>query len=1182
MSKALLKDTLRTIKKNFSRFISIMLIIALGTAFFVGIKATAPDMFATAEKYFTEYNLFDIRIQSVAGLTDADVNAIKQLDGVEYVQGQKFTDALVKVNGETQSDIDGTQISARAYSISPKHISDFLNGINDGSFMNRPQLIEGKYPTSVNECLVDASRLSTPDSYKIGNTITLETESGSMPSSLSTNTFTIVGIIRSPYYISFERGNTNIGSGKIGTFIIIPEEAFTSEYYSEIYVGVQGADYFEPYSDEYFEYISPVIANIEAISSNQVKIRTAKLRPELQKKISEGEQLIQNSSAEISAQLQQLDEQIIQLEKLVAEGDEIVAKAQKEFDEKFTQAEGELTNTTAEYQAALAEYSRKQQLYQTNLKNYNEQLAKHNTAKSLYDKAYAEYTSAQEAVQYAQQTINTTQELITAADGVLMKLADVQTGAYSNEEIQGIINMMQLTYPELYNAVKALTTQGLATEIAASLQPYLDSQKANLAKQQKELDEKKKLLEETGIILSEKEKQLTQATIELAKFKEALDNAAAELQRANAQLTAFGYNISSGQIQLQIERMQAENDLNALKQQVLMAPENLAKAKQKRAEALEQLDSGLVAAQTEVSEAKTLLSKLDTITWSIYDRNDTPGYAGYGQAVRNIAVLSNIFPIFFFILSSMICLTTLTRLVDEDRVLIGTYKALGYTTLSIVAKYAIYSLSACIIGTILGIGVAVFLFPFAINSAYAVMYSLPSLIYVFPWGYSLLSLLISLMCTTLVTTVALYKELQTNPSVLMRPKSPKAGKRILLEKIGFIWHKLNFTAKVTARNLFRNKQRFTMTLFGIAGCTALLIASLGMYNSISAILTKQYGEDAISKYDLQVVFSSPQTTATHTYEFTSAQNDARIGSLMLTAMKSMTGSSERSSKKLDVYVLVPETPERLGEYISLRERNGSETYVLNNDGAIITEKLAKDTKTDVGENILFTDGEGNTYSVKVAAIAENYTFHYIYMTADTYLQATGEKPEFYYAVGNLSSAFDNIDDETLSNTKGLITTDLMKTDGIAAVAFTSDTTESISQITDALSLVILLFFVSALILAFIVLYNLSNINIIERTREIATLKVLGFFDTEVSSYIYRENIFVSVFGMLFGVILGVVLHYLLISFTAIDTVMYGQSIAWYSFVISIVITCLIIVFVNLLLHRKLKKVDMVLSLKSVE
>lgn len=1182
MSKALIRDTLRTIRKNFSRFVSIMLIIALGTAFFVGIKVTAPDMFTTAEQYFTDYNLMDIRVQSIAGLTSEDLTEIKKIAGVEYAQGQKFTDALVKVNNETVSDIDGAQISARAYSISPTHIRDFLNGINDGAFINRPELIEGKYPSSINECLVDASRLSTPDSYKIGNTITLESETGSMPSSLSVNTFKIVGIIRSPYYLSFERGNTTIGSGKVGTFIIIPDEAFTADYYSEIYVNVQGADHFEPYSDEYFEYIAPVMANIEAISKNQAKVRTAALRPQLQKEIAEGEQLIANSSTEISEQLKELDETIAQLEDLVANGTQILKDAQEEFNQKFSEAEGNLSNNTAEYYAAIEAYSQKEQLYKSNLSLYNEQVNAHNTAKSLYDKSYSDYLSGQNAIESAQQTISTTKSLINAAEATMLKISDAQTGAYSQEEIQAVINMMQITYPELYAAVKALTTQGLAGEIAASLEPYIDSQKSNLAKYEKTLQERKEQLEATGELLKAKEKELTDATLALATAKSKLDDAQSELSAASAQLQAFGYNIQSSNLQLQIEKIQAETKLNELKTQVSNAPTNLARAKEERAKAMSQLDAGLLEAQTKVSDAKNLLSKLDTISWNIYDRNSTPGYSGYGQSVKNIEVLSNIFPIFFFIISSLICLTTLTRLVEEDRVLIGTYKALGYTMTSIVLKYVIYSLSACIIGTVIGISVAVFLFPYAINSAYSVMYSLPDLIYVFPWGYSALSLLISLICTSVVTALALYKELQENPAVLMRPKAPKTGKRILLEKITFLWERLNFTAKVTARNLFRNKQRFSMTLFGIAGCTALLIASLGMYNSISAILTKQYGEEAISKYDFQIVFNSPQTTATHTYEFSEAAGDARVGSLMLTAMKSMTASSDRSDKTLDIYVFVPEKPASLEHYIDLHNRTTNEKYVLDDSGAIITEKLAKDTKTDIGESISFTDGDGNTYSVTVSAIAENYTFHYIFMTENTYEKATGKAPDYYYAIGNLSSAYDDTDETTLSNEKGLLTTDLMKTDGITAVAFTSDTTESISQITDALSIVILLFFVSALILAFVVLYNLSNINIIERTREIATLKVLGFFDGEVSSYIYRENIFVSVFGMAAGVILGILLHILLISFTAIDTVMYGQNIEWYSFIIALFITMAIIVLVNLLLHRKLKKVDMVLSLKSVE
>ena len=1182
MSKALIKDTLRTIKKNFSRYISIMLIIALGTAFFVGIKATAPDMFATAEKYFTDYNLMDIRVQSVAGLTDSDVTAIKKLNGVQYAEGQKFTDALVRVNGEIESDIDGTQISTRAYSISPTHISSFLNGVNDGSFINRPELIEGRYPASVNECLVDASTLSTPESFVIGNTISLETESGTVPSDLSENTFTIVGIIRSPYYLSFERGNTNIGSGKIGTFIIIPEEAFRSDYYSEIYVSVQGADSFEPYSDEYFEYLEPVITNIRAISENQVKVRVAQLRPELQNKIVEGEALISNSSTEITGQLQELDETIAQLEELVANGQTILADAQKEFDEKFKEAEGTLSNNTAEYYAALQEYSTKEQLYQQNVDLYNEQQLKHTEAKDLYDTSYTQYLNGQTSIESAKQTIATTKSLISAAESTVAKIGDIQSGAYSQEQIQSIINMMQITYPELYNAVKSLTTQGLATEIAANLEPYLDSQKQNLAKQEKDLKEKEKQLNDLGTLLEAKKKELTDATLQLATVKTQLDTAAKELQQASSQLTAYGYNISSGNLQLQIEKIQAENKLNELKNQVNLAPQNLALAKDKRAEAAAQLDEGLLTAEKQVSDAKILLEKLSTLTWIVSDRNGTPGYSSYGQSVKNIEVLSNIFPIFFFMLSSMICLTTITRLIDEDRILIGTYKALGYTKLSIVAKYVIYSLSACIFGTIIGVSIAVFLFPYAINSAYSVMYSLPQLIYKFPFVYALLSLIISLVCTAVVTAIAIAKELKTNPAVLMRPKAPKAGKRILLEKLTFVWSRLNFSAKVTARNLFRNKQRFAMTFCGIAGCTALLIASLGMHNSISAILTKQYGDDAVSRYDFQVVFSSAQSATEQSYEYKKAASDARVDSLMLTAMKAMTASSERSSKELDVYTVVPAKPSELNKYIDLRSRTTGESFTLDDSGAVITEKLAKDTKTNVGDVIRFTDSDGKTYAVRVSAIVENYTFHYIFMTQNTYKTSTGKAPEYLYAIGELSSTYDTADAQTLSNAKGLISTDLMKVPGITAVAFTSDTTESISQITDALSIVIYVFFASALILAFIVLYNLSNINIIERTREIATLKVLGFFDNEVSSYIYRENIFISIFGMLAGCGFGIFIHRLLISFTAIDTVMYGQNIAWYSFVAAILITCVIILAVNLILHKKLKKIDMVLSLKSVE
>lgn len=1182
MTAALIKDTFRTIRKSFSRYLSILLIVALGTSFFVGIKATAPDMFATAKKYYNDNNLMDIRIQSAAGLTDSDVSYLMTMQDVQYVSGQKFTDALVRVNGEIESDIDGTQLSARAYSISPDNISDYLNGVNDGTYINRPELIKGRYPTTKNECLVDDSELSTPDSYKIGSVITLSDENGLKPDTLNTAEFTVVGIIRSPYYVSFERGNTTIGSGKLGTYIYIPEEAFESDYYSEIYLTVTDSGKFDPYSDEYFDFIKPYTDTVKAVSEERTKLRVDALRPELEQQMTEAQVKIDSSSEQVNAAVAEIDATITELSELVTNGQTMITEAELEIAEKFAGAQSSADIGSAEYQAAIAMYSAQRAEYDRQAALYSQKEAEYWLQKDAYDEVYEQCQQAKSKLENAQTTVATTQSLITAGEAVLIRLQDAQANAYNNDQIQSIVYMMQATYPELYNSVKALTAGGLATEIAASLSPYIEQQKAVLAQQQNTINTNREKLELLSGTLEDKKSQLSTAALELATAKSALESANNALNSISSQLTSAGFDIQSSALQIQIEKVAAETKLSELKAQVAAAPDNLLKAQQKKAEIIAGLDNGLAEAQQKLNRAKKLYSGLDGVSWNVTDRNGTPGFSSYGQSVKNIELLSDIFPIFFFVLASLICLTTMKRMVEEDRTVLGTYKALGYESNAIVMKYVIYSLSACVIGSAAGIGIGVFTFPYAINKAYGIMYSMPELTIKFPVKYALIGFGISIACTVLTTVFAIFKELRTAPAILMRPRSPKGGKRILLEKVRFFWKRLSFTSKVTARNLFRNKQRFTMTMFGIAGCCALLLSSLGMYNSINDITEKQYGSSPVSKYDFQLVFSELQHKNKNSADLAVARADVRIESLMLTAMKSMTGGSARTDKTTDVYVLVPEDEQALNSYIDLRDRVTKTKYVLDDTGAIITEKLAKDTKTEVGDEIIFTDSDGKSYSVTVSAIAENYTFNYIYMTAKTYKAVTGKTPQYYYALGRLSQTAKTGTADEQENTKGLLATDLMKLSGITAVAYTSEATEEIGEITNALSLVIMIFFVSALVLAFVVLYNLSNVNIIERTRELATLKVLGFVDSEVSRYIYRENIIVSLFGIAFGTVLGIGLHYLLITFTAIDTVMYGQSIAWYSYLIALAVTVLIIFTVNLILHHKLKKIDMVLSLKSVE
>lgn len=1175
-------DTLRTVKKSFSRYISILLIVALGTAFFAGIKATAPDMFATAKEYFSEYNLMDIRVQSSAGLSDDDIAAIKKLDGIEYVKGEKFVDALVRVNGETVADIDGTQISTRAYGISPADIANFLNGVDDGNYINRVRLIDGKYPSSAGECLVDASELSTPDVFTVGSKITLEKAGGDTPTGLSVSEFTIVGIISSPYYISFERGNTNIGSGKIGTFILIPDEAFSTDYYTEIYAKVEGSDAYEPFSDEYYSFISPYVGAVSSLSDTQVKQRITVLRPQLLKQIEDGEKTITEKSSNATAEMKELDSTIETLQQLVDNGEQLLAEAQAEYDEKFSDAENTLDNNSAQLDSALEDYRSKYEQWQKNKEQYDESVKTLSEKQEQYDKLYAECTSAQQHINTLNTAISATNSLISAADNVLQSIQDKNVSASSQEQVQAIITMMQTTYPELYTAIKSLTTQGLAMEIIANVEPYIEQQKQKLADQEKQIKEKKALLDTLAAKLETMKTALEQASADSATTKKQLDNAATELANYKDELTQKGISIQSGELQLQIQKIQEQSKLKELTQQVQSAPANLEEAKKKRAEADSLLTASLAAARAELNSAKELYAKLDDVKWTVYDRSATPGYSSYGQSVTNISALSNIFPVFFFLIAVLVCLTTMTRLVDEERVLLGTYKALGYTAGAIMLKYIAYSLSACVFGTILGVSTAIFLFPFAINSAYSIMYTMPQLIYKVPWLDVLVCFLISVLCTTVSTAAVLAKELKLAPSVLMRPKTPKNGKRIFLEKITAVWKKLSFSSKFTARNLFRYKPRFLMTVFGIAGCCALILASLGMFDSVSAILTKQYGENAISKYDFQLAFDNAQTTGTHTASFNAVASDSRIKDLALIAMKSMEGFGTDTEKKTDVYVFVPEDPTELPDFINLRNRRTGEQLTLDDSGAVITEKLAKTANVEPGDAINFSDSDGNVYSVTVSAIAENYTFHYIYMTESVYKAATSHAPEYLYAIGLLSDSILSDDADTLASTKGRLASDMVLTDGVTALAYTADTTEGISRITDALSWVIALFTVSATVLAFVVLYNLSNINIIERNRELATLKVLGFTDKEMNAYIYRENTVLSLFGLILGTALGIMLHKLLITYTSIDAVMYGQTISPHSYLIACGLTVLFIVSVSLLLRKKIKKIDMVSSLKSVE
>ncbi len=1155
------------------------MIVALGTGFFVGIKSAGPSMSETAEEYFKTNNLMDIRVQSPIGLTDEDVQAIKNIQGVNGVMGQKFADALILVNGQPEIDIDGSQISTRAYGINLAKLQEYYYGVQDENFINRPTLIEGTYPTKNNQCLVDESALSTPDSFKIGNIISFEADSKTDLSGLTVTEFEIVGIIRSPYYLSFERGNSLVGSGKIGTYIYIPDSAFSSDYYSEIYVSLNDSDNYDAFSDEYYDYVDSFTPLIEAVSSANVTKRAEELRETLPKEIADAEKEYNSSKKLVDEGLKTAQSQVELFQKYVDD-------PEGAYNEAVNQAANALGIAEEEFNGNSEQYNQAVQTYNQNLQAYKDATAEQKDKYSKWLEANEKYNAAENMLVTAQSTVNTTKQLIsstntviTSTSDVLTSLEDYQNGKLNDDQISQILGSIQAINPDLYASVSSLSAVSMATEAIALINPYLTQQKEQLAVYEEQLAQKQKELEEYN-------KNFEEAAVYLAAAKAAFEEADAKLTAAYERLEAFHAqlqgsqsDLSMAQVELMINQNAVSNDLDMLKATIANAKTYLDKAIEEYNNLKKISDTTLVSSYNKIQNAKKLYAKLDTASWHIYDRKDTPGFGSYQSAVDTVGALSNIFPVIFFLVAALVCLTTMTRMVEEERTQMGTLKAIGYSSSTIASKYLIYSLFASILGVALGIVIGIYLLPFAIFKAYSIMFSMPTIIFTFPVAYIMIGTSISLVTTIIASIVASYRELKVNPALLMRPKAPKPGKRVLLERIKFIWKRMSFTSKVTVRNLFRKKSRLIMTVLGIGGCTALILGSVGFYFSVNDIMRKQYDDGGIANYDMQLVFDEEQNEDSILIK--TLRNDTRIKDIMLTSMISVSGSSDRVDKTVDVYLCVPKNSAELNKYINLKNRKTGEVINLDDTGAVITEKFANDTDTFIGDEIWIETADGDRISIPVANITENYTFSYVYLSENLYQYLFQESVDYSYAICNVDDVvFEKATDG--STKEAQFTAELMNYSDINAVAFVSDTIESLNEVINVLSFVVLIFIVSAGILAYIVLYNLSNINISERHRELATIKVLGFHDKEVSEYIYRENVILTVFGIVLGLGAGVIIHKLLILFCSVDAVMFAQTLTWYSYLIATGLTAVFALIVNAIMHKKMKKIDMVTSLKAIE
>ncbi len=1192
MSKAYFKETLRSFRHNLSRFLSIVAVVILGSGVFVGYMSTCPDMLRTSAEYYKNSNLYDIRLQSFIGLYEGDLEQIRQIEGVKTVVGEKFVDGFVKVKEDDGSfkgliDLYGSQMTLRAFGLDTEAaLSHTENGSNEDDYINRLKLLEGEYPDEVGECVVTCSKIVTPSQFKIGETIKLEGDGESILYSLKTNEFKIVGIVMTPYFVSFDRGTTLAGSGKLGDYIYISDDSFTQEvnYYSEAYITLEESYLYGPYEDGYNDYVDSVAERIREASGAIAAGRAVIIKAEIEPKLVIGENDFIIKQQEATTKLAQAKKQLDDVKNLVQNGAQMIALAQAELESKYAQAIEQINSGNAEYNAGLQEYNINAQKAADGQIQWDKANEQYNSNKALYDEAEAQLKDAKNQITLANAQIVATKQLIATTQATLDNLRNKSDAddSITPEQLEQMADRLETTNPELARVLRTaayMSRAGVSDNTIADVEALLDRSKAELAAEEIKLADAQALY-------TQKESELTLAKLQLDSAKAQLDEKKKELEDGKKKLEEAKERLKQGNLDLQMGNLEAQTKyLNskaeiALKQAQLIEVKNkLPEYEAEYAAKKSEIESQVDVARTMLQKGKALLQNLDTASWSVTTRRDLPGYSSYGNAAYSMQTIALVFSVFFYIVATFVCLTTMTRMVQEERTQLGVLKAMGYTNRQIISKYLIYSAAACAVGLVLGTLGGTYLFPKAFVIGWTIMYEQPVLkLYAYPM-LIVLGFVITVIVTMGAVAVACSRELRLNTAQLMRPKPPKFGKRVFLERIAFIWKRLGFTSKVTIRNLLRSKKRLLISILGIGGCTALLVAGLGFVDSARAVILKQFNEEGISRYGIQIALKDEQTGSANSKTVADINSLNGVRNTMLThIMVYRSPVSEDAGGSYDVNFYVPEAPSRIGEYIRLIDYKTGKLLTLDDSGAIITDNFAKAAGIRAGDTVTVSHIEGTkevSYNIKVVGIVRNYTFHYIYITPAYYQQLTAKVPTFNCIAGHISN-------DLSAEGRLQLEKQINEMPGVNGSIFTSAILDSFSYIIKSIYIIIAVIVVAAAMLAFVVLYILNSTNINEHLRELATLKVLGFYDGEVSAYIYRENIILMFFGILAGFGMGVVLHKLIIMTIIIDSVTLGQSISAISYGAGAVITLIFAFLVNLVMHKYLKRLNMVDSLKSVE
>lgn len=1195
--KALRKDFYMEIRKSMGRFLSIFFIVAIGCAFFAGIRSSEPDMRYSGDAYFDRKNLMDLQVISTMGLTDEDVEAIEKLDGIEKAEAGYSVDALC-----TEGD---NQIVMHVMSLLPS--------------MNQVQVENGRLPEKSDECVVDADFLSK-STLKIGDRVTLSSGTDKpVTDSLKEDTFTIVGSVSSPCYIGFQRGSTTIGSGNISAFLCVPEESFCMEVYTEIYAQVKGAEKLTAFTDQYDQRIDSVMKEVEAIKEEREKARYDEIVTEASEKLADAEKEITDAEAELEQGKAEAQEKLTAAREKLENAQKELEQAKKELassqakiassKEELEQAQKELNESSGKIAAGEKELNEKSIALAT-LKEQKDTLQGQLAA---LEQQKEELSGQKTTLEAQKRTLQEGQKNLLDTQAVLQQQISRLKAEKEDLNAEGIRlseekETLQKEYEELKSQYEASGDTEILKQVEAK-KAQLDEVNAKIAENSAKIEQNKTLLETVESQMDPLEEKLVQMKNGLEQTETALEKISAGLSEIEAGqeqmqtgLTQMESYISSGEFQLQAAREQLESGKN----QILSGQRQIEDAKKRIADGEEQIQAGIkqiqdgetgladgwieyqdgerqanaeiadgeaqiADAKVQLADAKKEIEQIEKPTWYIYDRSHLPEYSGYGDNADRMKAIGEVFPLIFFLVAALISLTTMTRMVEEERTLIGTLKALGYSKKSIAAKYLGYAVLATLTGGIFGVMIGEKILPYIIITAYKIMYRhLPDVEIPYNLYYGVLACVAALLCTVAATIFSCMKELKEQAAELMRPPAPKQGKRVFLEYIPFLWKRLNFTWKSTVRNLMRYKKRFFMTIFGIGGCMGLMLVGFGLKDSISSIVPLQY-ED-IQLYDGNVILQSDVTMQEKQEVYEALEKNSQVVATAEDLLQKITIEHDGVSK--EVYLNVQENVEKFSDFVVLQDRTTKEKYQLTDKGAVLTEKMAKELGVSAGDTVTIKEENEKERTVKISQICENYMSHYLYMTPAVYKAAYGKEPKY-------NSIYYRTEGRTTKEAE-LVGEAALKLDGALSVSYTTELRQQVDDMLQSLDIVIVVLIISAGMLAFVVLYNLNNINITERKRELATLKVLGFYDKEVTEYVYRENILLTLIGSVFGMLLGKILHRFIIVTVEIDSVMFGRNINTISFVYAFLLTVVFSLFVNGVMYFKLKKINMVESLKSVE